>query len=70
MTPVIDRYYFTSIYFREPGGVLLEIATNGPGFLVDESREELGARLSLPPFLEPRRRAIEAGLRPIELPLG
>jgi glyoxalase family protein len=66
VTEVIDRYYFRSIYFREPGGVLFEIATEGPGFTGDESAEHLGERLSLPPFLEPRRAEIEAGLRPIE----
>jgi glyoxalase family protein len=64
-TPVIDRYYFRSIYFREPGGVLFEIATDGPGFTTDEDVEHLGEHLSLPPFLEPQRAAIEAGLRPL-----
>jgi glyoxalase family protein len=66
VTPVIDRYYFSSIYFREPGGVLFEIATEGPGFATDEDAEHLGERLALPPFLEPHRAAIEAGLKPIE----
>jgi glyoxalase family protein len=65
VTPVIDRFYFRSIYFREPGGVLFEIATDGPGFAVDEEVATLGERLSLPPFLEPQRRAIESHLRPI-----
>jgi len=65
VTPVIDRYYFKSIYFREPGGVLFEIATDGPGFATDEDPAHLGERLALPPFLEPRRSTIEAGLRPI-----
>ncbi len=65
VTPVIDRFYFHSIYFREPGGVLFEIATDGPGFAVDEDVETLGERLSLPPFFEPQRQAIEAHLRPI-----
>ncbi len=65
VTPVIDRFYFRSIYFREPGGVLFEIATDGPGFAVDEDVATLGERLSLPPFLEPRRQVIEAHLRPI-----
>jgi glyoxalase family protein len=65
VTPVIDRYYFRSIYFREPGGVLFEIATDGPGFATDEDPAHLGERLSLPPFLEPRRAAIEANLKPI-----
>jgi glyoxalase family protein len=61
----VDRYYFRSLYFREPNGVLFEIATDGPGFAVDEPLESLGERLSLPPFLEERRAAIEAGLKPI-----
>jgi glyoxalase family protein len=64
-TPVIDRYYFRSLYFREPGGVLFEIATDGPGFATDEDAEHLGEQLALPPFLEPRRAAIEANLRPL-----
>ena len=67
VTPVIERYYFKSIYFREPGGALFEIATDGPGMTVDESPDALGQHLVLPPFLEPRRREIEAGLRPIEV---
>lgn len=67
VTPVIDRFYFRSIYFREPGGVLFEIATDGPGFATDEEPEHLGERLALPPFLEPHRAEIEAGLKPIEL---
>jgi glyoxalase family protein len=65
VTPVIDRFYFKSIYFREPGGVLFEIATDGPGFAADESADRLGENLALPPFLEPQRARIEAGLRPI-----
>jgi glyoxalase family protein len=65
VTPQIDRYYFRSIYFREPGGVLFEIATDGPGFTADEDAAHLGERLSLPPFLEPHREEIEAGLEPI-----
>ncbi|HLQ28002.1 MAG TPA: ring-cleaving dioxygenase [Ktedonobacteraceae bacterium] len=65
VTPVIDRFYFHSIYFREPGGVLFEIATDGPGFATDEDVEHLGERLSLPPFLEPHRMEIEANLKPI-----
>jgi glyoxalase family protein len=65
VTPQIDRYYFRSIYFREPGGVLFEIATDGPGFTADEDAAHLGERLSLPPFLEPHREKIEAGLEPI-----
>ncbi len=63
----VERYYFRSIYYREPNGVLLELATDGPGFTADEPREKLGRRLSLPPFLEPRRAAIEAGLKPLEV---
>jgi glyoxalase family protein len=59
----IDRYYFRSLYFREPGGVLFEIATDGPGFATDEDADRLGERLALPPFLEPKRKAIEAGLK-------
>jgi glyoxalase family protein len=65
VTPVIDRFYFKSIYFREPGGVLFEIATEGPGFTTDEDAEHLGETLALPPFLESQRAAIESGLRPI-----
>jgi glyoxalase family protein len=65
VTPQIDRYYFRSIYFREPGGVLFEIATDGPGFTSDEDAAHLGERLSLPPFLEERREEIEARLEPI-----
>jgi glyoxalase family protein len=62
----IDRYYFRSLYFREPNGILFEIATDGPGFAVDEDPSTLGERIALPPFLEPRRETIVAGLRPIE----
>ena len=65
VTPVIDRYYFKSIYFREPGGVLFEIATDGPGFATDEDVEHLGEKLPLPPFLEVQRPQIEANLKPI-----
>lgn len=61
----IERTWFRSLYLREPGGVLLELATDGPGFAVDEPVERLGERLVLPPFLEPRRAAIEAGLPPL-----
>jgi len=61
----VDRFYFQSLYFREPNGILFEIATDGPGFATDEPLESLGERLSLPPFLEPRRADIEAGLRPL-----
>lgn len=62
VTPVQDRRYFRSIYFREPGGVLFEIATDPPGFSADESVEELGSGLRLPPWLEPHRGQIEASL--------
>ena len=65
VTPRIDRYYFRSIYFKEPGGVLFEIATDGPGFTSDEDPAHLGEKLALPPFLEEHREQIEAGLRPI-----
>lgn len=67
VTPVQDRQYFKSIYFREPGGVLFEIATDGPGFLFDESVEELGSSLKLPPWYEPNRAEIERNLPPIQL---
>jgi len=68
VTPVLDRKYFKSIYFREPNGVLLELATIPPGFGVDEPMEALGTSLTLPDWLEPRRLAIEASLEPISLP--
>ncbi|WP_119391261.1 ring-cleaving dioxygenase [Taklimakanibacter lacteus] len=61
----VERYYFRSLYFREPNGILFEIATDGPGFAVDEPLASLGERLSLPPFLEARRASIEAGLKPL-----
>ncbi|MES2713501.1 MAG: ring-cleaving dioxygenase [Pseudomonadota bacterium] len=61
----VERYYFRSLYFREPNGILFEIATDGPGFAMDEPMETLGERLSLPPFLESRRAAIEARLKPL-----
>jgi glyoxalase family protein len=67
VTPVLDRQYFHSIYFREPGGVLFEIATDPPGFTRDEPREGLGSRLQLPPWLEPHRTEIEGALPPLEL---
>ena len=69
ITPKIDRNYFYSLYFREPGGVLFEIATDGPGFATDEDPQHLGETLALPPFLEPYRRQIEAGLRPLPTPI-
>ena len=65
VTPVIDRTYFHSIYFREPGGVLFEIATAGPGFLIDEDIAELGTSLKLPPWEERFRDEIVAGLAPV-----
>ena len=68
VTPVIDRYYFKSIYFREPGGVLYEIATDGPGFTVDEAPEALGSELSLPPWFQVRRDRLDETLPPIVVP--
>jgi glyoxalase family protein len=67
-THVIDRFWFESIYFREPGGALFEVATDGPGFAVDEDPAALGERLILPPFLEPHRAQIERGLQPVTAP--
>lgn len=61
----VERFYFTSLYFREPNGILFEIATDVPGFTADEPLETLGEALSLPPFLEGRRTQIEAGLKPL-----
>jgi glyoxalase family protein len=61
----VDRFWFRSLYFREPNGILFEIATDGPGFATDEPMDTLGETLSLPPFLEGRRRQIEAGLTPL-----
>ncbi len=69
ITRVIDRQYFKSIYFREPGGVLFEIATDGPGFLIDEPADALGTSLKLPPWLEPIRESIERRLPPINSPV-
>jgi glyoxalase family protein len=63
----LDRQYFRSIYFREPGGVLFEIATDPPGFVTDETPEALGTALKLPPWLEPQRAAIERRLPPLRL---
>src|ERR1700733_2949380 len=65
VTPVMDRQYFHAIYFREPGGVLFEIATDNPGFLTDESYADLGTHLKLPPWLEQHRKSIEAALPPL-----
>jgi glyoxalase family protein len=62
---IIDRYYFKSLYFRISNGILFELATDGPGFAADEDLETLGERLALPPFLEPQRERIEAGLKPL-----
>ena len=62
----VDRNWFRSLYFREPNGVLFEIATDGPGFAVDEDAATLGEKVVLPPFLEPRREQIVAGLKPID----
>jgi glyoxalase family protein len=62
----VNRYYFRSLYFREPNGILFELATDGPGFAVDEPLDALGETLALPPFLESRRVEIEAGLKPLE----
>jgi len=66
-TPVIDRFWFRSVYFREPGGVLFEIATDGPGFSVDEDPAHLGEQLILPPWFEPQRQQIESTLPPLRL---
>ncbi|HEX7973005.1 MAG TPA: ring-cleaving dioxygenase [Anaerolineales bacterium] len=68
VTPVLDRQYFRSIYFREPGGVLFEIATDPPGFAIDESPQRLGTSLKLPPWFEPRREEISRQLPSLRLP--
>ncbi len=68
VTPVIDRWYFKSIYYREPGGVLFEIATDGPGFTVDEKPEDLGSKLSLPPWFQVRREELDQTLTPFVVP--
>ncbi len=68
VTEILDRQYFTSIYFREPGGVLFEIATDTPGFDIDEPLLELGRSLKLPPWLEPSREQIERAVAPITVP--
>ena len=67
-TPIIDRFWFKSVYFQEPGGVLFELATDGPGFARDEDPAHLGEQLILPPWLEPHRAAIERGLPALSLP--
>jgi glyoxalase family protein len=68
LVEVADRYYFRSVYFRLPGGVLFELATRGPGFGVDEPLETLGSRLSLPPAFASRRAELEASLAPLRDP--
>lgn len=68
VTPVIDRWYFKSIYYREPGGVLYEIATDSPGFTIDEPPEKLGTSLSLPPWFQVRRELLDETLPPIVVP--
>ena len=70
VTPIVDRTYFQSIYFREPGGVLFEIATDLPGFSIDEPPDQLGGRLTLPGWLEPTRADIARGLPPLRGPEG
>jgi glyoxalase family protein len=67
---VIDRFYFHSVYFQEPGGILFEIATNPPGFTIDEKLEELGTHLVLPPWLEPDRKYLEKVLPKVNLPFS
>jgi len=69
-TEVIDRFWFKSVYFLEPGGVLFELATDGPGFTVDEDPASLGEHLVLPPWLEPRRKEIESQLPPLRPPVS
>ena len=69
ITPVLDRNYFTSVYFREPGGVLFEVATAGPGFTIDEDKDHLGETLKLPAQFELNREGIEKALKPIQLDL-
>ncbi len=66
-TDFVDRYYFMSVYFRTPAGILFELATEGPGFTADEDAKALGEKLALPPFLESQREVIEANLEPIHL---
>ena len=70
VSPVMDRAYFHSIYYREPGGVLFELATDNPGFTADQPREELGTKLMLPAWLEPQRAEIERALPPVRLPVA
>ena len=68
VSPVMDRTYFHSIYYREPGGVLFEIATDSPGFTFDETAQQLGTKLMLPPWLQSQRSAIERAVPPLKLP--
>jgi glyoxalase family protein len=68
VSDVRDRQYFHSIYFVEPGGVLFEVATDGPGFAIDEEADRLGTALKLPPWLEPEREHIAATLAPVRFP--
>ena len=68
VSPVMDRTYFHSIYYREPGGVLFEIATENPGFTADQPAEQLGKKLMLPPWLEKHRAGIEKAVPPVKLP--
>jgi glyoxalase family protein len=68
VSPVMDRVYFHSIYYREPGGVLFEIATDTPGFTADEPADRLGTRLMLPPWLEAQRGQIELAVPAVRLP--
>ena len=68
-TPQIDRFWFKSVYYKEPGGVLFELATDGPGFDRDEDMEHLGEQLILPPWLEPQRSGIETALPSLEMPV-
>lgn len=70
VTPIINRFYFQSVYFRERGGVLFELATDGPGFAVDEPEDQLGNELVLPPWLEKNREVIEKNLPPIKVPVA
>ena len=69
-TEVIDRFWFKSVYFKEPCGVLFELATDGPGFAIDEAHAHVGETLVLPPFLESRRDQIERVLPPLTLPVA
>jgi glyoxalase family protein len=70
VSPVMERNYFRSIYFREPGGILFEIATDAPGFSADEPEASLGQTLKLPPWMESHRQQIEAALPPLQRSAG